>query len=184
MENTTRIRRVFEEPDIERSLRRIGYEIIEKHRVVDDLVLLGIPSRGVPLARRLSSMLREATGGTPVAVGALDITMYRDDLAHQPVRVPHPTDIPDSGISGKTVILVDDVLYTGRTVRSALDAIVDLGRPAAVQLAVLVDRGHRQLPIRPDYVGKNLPTAQSEKVSVLVREIDGEDAVVLEEVAS
>ncbi|MFP7696093.1 bifunctional pyr operon transcriptional regulator/uracil phosphoribosyltransferase PyrR [Trueperella sp. LYQ143] len=171
-------KRVLDAGDITRSLRRISYEIIERHHCIDDCVILGIPTRGVPLAQRLAQMLSQASG-TSVAAGQLDITMYRDDLAQQPTRVPHSTIIPPSGVTGKTVILVDDVLFSGRTVRAALDALVDVGRPAAIQLAVLVDRGHRELPIRADYVGKNLPTARDENVLVKLADIDGEDAVLL-----
>ncbi|MDO5025718.1 MAG: bifunctional pyr operon transcriptional regulator/uracil phosphoribosyltransferase PyrR [Trueperella sp.] len=181
MKNLAREKRVFTGDDIARSLRRIGYEIIERHHNVADVVLLGIPSRGVPLAQRLAVALTEASG-TAVDVGTLDITLYRDDLASRPIRVPHKTAIPPRGISDRVVILVDDVLYSGRTVRAALDALVDVGRPKAVQLAVLIDRGHRELPIRPDYVGKNLPTSREEQVAVYLSEIDGEDAVILGEV--
>ena len=137
-------------------------------------MLLGIPTRGVPLARRLAARLTQ-TEGIEVPVGSLDVTLYRDDLRLRPARTLGPTEVPDSGIDGKVVILVDDVLYSGRTVRAALDALGDLGRPRAVQLAVLVDRGHRELPIRPDYVGKNLPTAKREEVKVQLTETDGQD---------
>lgn len=160
---------------IARSLKRIAFEIIEKNQGGTQLVLLGIPTRGVNLAQRLAHTLSEV--GTDVPTGSLDITLYRDDLARQPARVPGPTLIPEGGIDGKTVILVDDVLYSGRTVRAALDALLDIGRPARVQLAVLVDRGHRELPIRADYVGKNLPTSREEQVSVLLQPIDETDAV-------
>lgn len=163
--------------DINRSLTRLSYEIIEKTGGGDDVVVLGIPTRGVDVATRIVEKLSQQ--GADVAAGVLDITMYRDDLDRHPTRTPHPTSIPACGIDGRTVILVDDVLYSGRTIRAALEALADLGRPAAVQLAVLVDRGHRQLPIRPDYVGKNLPTSRSESVSVLTQETDGIDAVVI-----
>ena len=143
-----------------------------------DVVLLGIPTRGVPLARRLAARLAD-TEGVRVPVGSLDITLYRDDLRLRPARTLGRTEVPDTGIDGMVVVLVDDVLYSGRTVRAALDALNDIGRPRAVQLAVLVDRGHRELPIRPDYVGKNLPTAKRELVRVLLTETDGEDAVTL-----
>jgi pyrimidine operon attenuation protein/uracil phosphoribosyltransferase len=141
-------------------------------------VLLGIPTRGVPLAGRLAAGLRQVEGH-PIPHGSLDITMYRDDLRLRPARTLGRTQVPPDGIDGKIVVLVDDVLYSGRTVRAALDALNDLGRPRAVQLAVLVDRGHRELPIRPDYVGKNLPTSQHEFVRVLLTEVDGQDAVLL-----
>ena len=145
----------------------------------DDLVLLGIPSRGVGLARRLGALV-EQIEGTTVPTGALDVTMYRDDLRGRPTRAPHPTTIPESGIDGRTVVLVDDVLYSGRTVRAALDALSDYGRPRAVRLAVLVDRGHRELPIRADHVGKNLPTAHAERVRVRLTEHDDvEDSVAI-----
>ncbi|WP_371152232.1 bifunctional pyr operon transcriptional regulator/uracil phosphoribosyltransferase PyrR [Buchananella felis] len=163
--------------EISRSLTRIAHEIIERNSGAEGVILLGIPKRGVPLARRLAARLADV--GVVVPVGALDITMYRDDLDRQPTRVPEPTFIPGGGIDGKTVVLVDDVLYSGRTVRAALDACKDVGRPASVQLVCLVDRGHRELPIRADYVGKNLPSARSESIRVLLEETDGRDAVVL-----
>lgn len=163
--------------DIARSLKRIAYEIVEKNSGLDDLVLMGIPTRGVQLAARLGQCLADVA--RPVPLGTLDITLYRDDLARQPARVPEPTVMPPEGIDGKTVVLVDDVLFSGRTIRAALDALNDHGRPSAVQLAVLVDRGHRELPIRADYVGKNLPTARREQVLVHLREIDGEDSVTI-----
>ncbi|SDP05335.1 pyrimidine operon attenuation protein / uracil phosphoribosyltransferase [Pedococcus dokdonensis] len=160
------------EADVARVLRRIAHEIIEHNKGASDLVVLGIPTRGVALARRLAALIQEVEG-TPVAVGALDVTMHRDDLRRQPTRSPMHTDIPPSGIDDKVVVLVDDVLYSGRTVRAALDALSDLGRPRIVRLAVLVDRGHRELPIRADHVGKNLPTSSSEKVRVRLSEPDG-----------
>jgi pyrimidine operon attenuation protein/uracil phosphoribosyltransferase len=169
---------VLERAEISRALTRIAHEIIERARGAEHLVLLGIPTRGVPLAGRLADLIGEVEGG-PVPQGSLDITMYRDDLRLRPARALGPTQVPPEGIDGRTVVLVDDVLYSGRTVRAALDALNDLGRPRAVQLAVLVDRGHRELPIRADYVGKNLPTSQSEQVRVLLTEVDGEDAVLL-----
>ena len=144
-------------------------------------MLLGIPTRGVPLAGRLAARIAQVED-RPMPHGSLDITMYRDDLRLRPARGLGPTNVPAEGIDGKTVVLVDDVLYSGRTVRAALDALNDLGRPLAVQLAVLVDRGHRELPIRADYVGKNLPTSQQELVRVLLTETDGEDGVLLEPV--
>lgn len=175
-------------PEIARSLFRIAHEIIERNRGLDDVVLLGIPSAGVPLAQRLSEALAHAAAedarlaGTPeperVPVGTLDITMYRDDLGRHPIRVPQPTRIPGETLEGKTVILVDDVLYSGRTIRAALDALGSIGRAGAVQLAVLVDRGHRELPIRADYVGKNLPTSRAEKVVVSLTELGAADDAV------
>ena len=169
---------VLGESEIRRALTRIAHEILERTDGGADVVLLGIPTRGVPLARRLAERLAQVEGH-PATAGSLDITMYRDDLRLRPARALGHTDVPPSGIDGKVVILVDDVLYSGRTVRAALDALGDLGRPRAVQLAVLVDRGHRELPIRADYVGKNLPTSQREMVRVLLDEVDGQDAVVL-----
>jgi pyrimidine operon attenuation protein/uracil phosphoribosyltransferase len=172
---------VLEAAEINRALTRIAHEIIERTRGAEQVVLMGIPTRGVPLADRLAGRISQVEG-RPVPHGSLDITMYRDDLRLRPARGLGPTKVPAEGIDGKTVVLVDDVLYSGRTVRAALDALNDLGRPLAVQLAVLVDRGHRELPIRADYVGKNLPTSQAEVVRVLVTETDGEDAVLLEPV--
>jgi pyrimidine operon attenuation protein/uracil phosphoribosyltransferase len=172
---------VLEATDIHRALTRIAHEILERTRGAEQVVLLGIPTRGVPLAGRLAARITQVED-RPVPHGSLDITMYRDDLRLRPARGLGPTNVPAEGIDGKTVVLVDDVLYSGRTVRAALDALNDLGRPLAVQLAVLVDRGHRELPIRADYVGKNLPTSQQEVVRVLLTETDGEDAVLLEPV--
>jgi pyrimidine operon attenuation protein/uracil phosphoribosyltransferase len=169
---------VWEPAEISRALTRIAHEILERTDGAPDVVLLGIPTRGVPLARRLAERLTQVEGRA-VRVGSLDITMYRDDLRLRPARALGHTDVPVTGIDGTVVVLVDDVLYSGRTVRAALDALNDIGRPRAVQLAVLVDRGHRELPIRPDYVGKNLPTSLPEVVRVLLSEIDGRDAVVL-----
>lgn len=165
--------------EIRRALTRIGHEILERTDGAGNVVLLGIPTRGVPLARRLAARLAD-TEGVRVPVGSLDITLYRDDLRLRPARTLGHTEVPGSGIDGMVVVLVDDVLYSGRTVRAALDALGDLGRPRAVQLAVLVDRGHRELPIRPDYVGKNLPTSKREVVRVLLTETDGEDSVTLQ----
>ena len=173
------VRRVLEAPDIGRALTRIAHEVLERAKGADDLVLLGIPSRGVPLAHRLSARIA-AVEGTDVPVGSLDVTMYRDDLRLHPARALERTDLPPEGVEGRTVVLVDDVLFSGRTVRAALDALGDLGRPARVQLAVLVDRGHRELPIRADYVGKNLPTSLTERVHVMLEETDGEDSVTIE----
>jgi pyrimidine operon attenuation protein/uracil phosphoribosyltransferase len=164
--------------EIRRALSRIAHEVLERTHGGEGVVLLGIPTRGVPLARRLASRIGEFEG-EPVAHGSLDVTMYRDDLRLRPARALRRTEIPQDGIDGKTVVLVDDVLYSGRTIRAALEALNDLGRPRSVQLAVLVDRGHRELPIRADYVGKNLPTAHREVVRVLLAEIDGEDSVLL-----
>ncbi len=171
-------RPVLDSSDIRRALTRIAHEIVERNKGSHEVVLLGIPTRGVHLARRLAERIVEVEG-TSVPVGSLDVTMYRDDLGLRPARSLEHTDIPPEGVDGRVVVLVDDVLFSGRTVRAALDALIDIGRPRAVQLAILVDRGHRELPIRADYVGKNLPTSLREAVSVLVSEIDGQDAVVL-----
>jgi pyrimidine operon attenuation protein / uracil phosphoribosyltransferase len=171
-------RMVLEPAEIRRALTRIAHEILERTSGAGDVVLLGIPTRGVPLAHRLAERL-EQVEGHQVPAGSLDITMYRDDLRLRPARALGHTEVPTAGIDDKIVVLVDDVLYSGRTVRAALDALGDIGRPRAVQLAVLIDRGHRELPIRPDYVGKNLPTSQREIVRVLLTEVDGEDAVLL-----
>jgi pyrimidine operon attenuation protein / uracil phosphoribosyltransferase len=165
---------VLTSDDINRAVRRIAHEILEANKGPEGLLLLGIPTRGAFLARRLADALRDVEG-TEVPVGSLDVTMYRDDLRSQPTRAVEPTHIPGDGVDGLVVVLVDDVLYSGRTVRSALDALADLGRPRAVRLAVLVDRGHRELPIRADYVGKNLPTSHSERVMVRLAEHDGEE---------
>jgi len=164
--------------DVHRVIDRMAHQILEKTRGAQHTVLLGIPTRGVPLARRLAARIR-AFEGIDVPVGVLDITLYRDDLAMKATRAVGPTDVPPTGVDGQRVILVDDVLFSGRTVRAALDALSDLGRPSSVQLAVLVDRGHRELPIRADYVGKNIPTARTESVRVSLAEIDGEDEVNL-----
>jgi pyrimidine operon attenuation protein/uracil phosphoribosyltransferase len=171
-------RPVLEGPEISRALTRIAHELVERSKGAADLVLLGIPSRGVPLARRLAERVAAAEGH-PVPVGALDVTMYRDDLRFRPARALEHTDIPPGGIDGKIVVLVDDVLFSGRTVRAALTALDDVGRPRAVRLAVLVDRGHRELPIRADHVGKNIPTSMREAVKVLLDEVDGRDAVLI-----
>ncbi len=172
-------RTVLQQADIARALTRISHEILESNRGSADLVLLGIPTRGVFLARRLGAILDSIEPGSGT-VGALDVTMYRDDLAKQPTRTPSPTDIPSVGVDGKTVVLVDDVLYSGRTIRAALDALSDLGRPRAVRLAVLIDRGHRELPIRADFVGKNLPTSADERINVRLLEIDGSEEVTIQ----
>jgi len=169
-------------PEIGRALTRIAHEILERNKGGSEVVLLGIPTRGLPLARRLAARLVAVEPGldADALVGSLDVTMYRDDLAYHPTRTIGATDIPGAGVDGKVVVLVDDVLFSGRTIRAALDAISDLGRPRAVQLAALVDRGHRELPIRADYVGKNLPTSVQERVRVLLDETDGRDAVLIE----
>ncbi|MFS0715095.1 bifunctional pyr operon transcriptional regulator/uracil phosphoribosyltransferase PyrR [Microbacterium sp. 2P01SA-2] len=171
-------RTVLHEADIARALTRISHEILESNKGPADLVILGIPRRGVPLATRIGSLLAEISG-TAVPVGALDVTMYRDDLHRNPTRAPQPTEIPAGGIDGKVVVLVDDVLFSGRSIRAALDALQDVGRPAAVRLAALVDRGHRELPIRPDFVGKNLPSARDERVNVRLREVDAVEEVTI-----
>jgi pyrimidine operon attenuation protein/uracil phosphoribosyltransferase len=169
---------VMDAGDVDRAIRRIAHEVLERNRGSDDVVLLGIQTRGVPLAERLAAALEEIEG-EPVAWGSLDIGMYRDDLDRRPKRPLGATEVPVP-LGGKTVVLVDDVLYTGRTIRAALDALADLGRPNRVQLAALVDRGHRELPIRPDYVGKNVPTSRDERVTVSLVERDGEDGVIIE----
>ncbi len=170
-------------PDIARITARIAHEIIEKTAFesasADRVVLLGIPTRGAPLARRLAAAIGDFAGAPPPA-GTVDPTLYRDDLRRRPARPLAETTLPDGGVDDRLVVLVDDVLYSGRTALAALDALREHGRPRAVQLAVLVDRGHRELPIRPDYVGKNVPTAQSEQVRVLLTETDGRDEVLLE----
>jgi pyrimidine operon attenuation protein / uracil phosphoribosyltransferase len=165
--------------DLARVVDRIAHQILEKTEGARDCTLLGIPTRGVPLARRLAARIR-AFEGVDVPTGVLDVTLYRDDLRLRGTRAVGHTDLPPGGIDTRCVILVDDVLFSGRTVRAALDALKDLGRARAVQLAVLVDRGHRELPIRADYVGKNIPTALTETVRVLLSEIDGADEVRLE----
>lgn len=169
---------ILDQEGIRRSLTRIAHEIIERNKGTGNLVLIGIRRRGVPLAERLAERIKEIEGRA-VPVGTLDITLYRDDLttmAYQPLV--RSTEVPFS-VSGKTVVLVDDVIYTGRTIRAALDAVMDLGRPRVIQLAVLIDRGHRELPIRPDYVGKNVPTSGKEEALVKLHEIDGEERVVI-----
>jgi len=172
-------RRIMAGEDVRRAVIRISHEIIEKQAGTEGLVLVGIQRRGVPLAHRVAAAIREHEGAE-IPVGALDITFYRDDLsmvAQQPVV--KGTAIPFD-LNGRTVVLVDDVLYTGRTIRAAMDALIDFGRPQAIRLAVLVDRGHRELPIRADHVGKNVPTSREEIVKVLLEDIDGEDAVEIE----
>lgn len=172
-------RTVLSSDDIRRAITRISHEIIEHNRGVENLLILGVPTRGVQLANRIAAIIKEHSG-SKVDVGALDVTLYRDDLFEQPTRSVGASDIPALGTKGRAVVLVDDVLFSGRTVRAAMDALNDHGRPASVRLAVLVDRGHRQLPIRADYVGKNLPTAMSERISVRLSEVDGVDEVVIE----
>jgi pyrimidine operon attenuation protein/uracil phosphoribosyltransferase len=169
-------RTVLDARDISRALTRISHEILERNKGLDDLVLLGIPTRGVHLASRVGERIAKVEGAE-VPVGTLDITMYRDDLRKNPTRGPHHTEMPPGGVDGKVVVLVDDVLFSGRTVRAALDAMNDLGRPATVRLAVLIDRGHRELPIRADHVGKNLPSSRTERVMVRLEESDGYDEV-------
>lgn len=169
-------RRVLSKCDIAHALRRIAHEIIDHNKEAGGLVILGIPTRGDALAHRLVGLLAEVKD-SDVFVGSLDVTMYRDDLRRQPTRTAGHTMIPVSGIDDKVVVLVDDVLYSGRTVRAALDALGDFGRPRAVRLAVLVDRGHRELPIRTDHVGKHLPTTKSERVRVCLAEEDGSEEV-------
>jgi pyrimidine operon attenuation protein/uracil phosphoribosyltransferase len=175
---------VLAEADIDRALTRIAHEILEANKGSKDLVLLGIPRRGYPLARRLAAKIAATDPGVKAEdiTGQLDVTMFRDDLKRQPTRAPLPTQLPATGIDDKVVVLVDDVLYSGRTIRAALDALVDLGRPRIVRLAVLVDRGHRELPIRADHVGKNLPTSSAEKVRVHLSETDTVDGRPVNEV--
>ncbi len=167
---------------VARTIARMAHEIVERHHALEELALIGVRTRGVPIARRLSSVLADITGDT-VPAGVLDITLYRDDLMRQPVG-PQPilrrTEI-DFSIDNRRILLVDDVLYTGRTVRAALDALIDFGRPRTIELLVLVDRGHRELPIKADYVGKNLPTSLEESVQVRLAEVEGLDEVVIED---
>ena len=170
---------VLDDAALDRALTRIAHEILERNGGAKELAFVGLRTRGVTLAQRLNAKIA-GIDGTTVPVGTLDITLYRDDLDMRGAPVIRGTDIPFS-IKNKTVVLVDDVLFTGRTIRAALDALIDLGRPKMIQLAILVDRGHRELPIRPDYIGKNLPTSKRETVAVRLREHDGEDRVVIEE---
>jgi pyrimidine operon attenuation protein/uracil phosphoribosyltransferase len=174
--NTSRV--LLDAADIGRALTRIAHEILERNKGPADIILLGIPTRGVWLARRVGATM-SSIEGVDIPTGSLDITMYRDDLRLQPARTLERTDIPTAGVDGAIVVLVDDVLFSGRTVRAALDALNDVGRPKAVQLAVLVDRGHRQLPIRADFVGKNLPTSLDERVRVTLSEYDDDDSVAI-----
>jgi pyrimidine operon attenuation protein/uracil phosphoribosyltransferase len=171
-------RELLSAADVARTIARIAHQIIEKTAGAEDLVLIGIPTRGTVLARRLAAAIGEFAGTAP-AVGSVDPTLYRDDLRRRPARALEDTAVPEGGVDDKLVVLVDDVLMSGRTVRAALDALGDHGRPRAVQLAVLVDRGHRELPIRADYVGKNVPTSRGEQILVLLTEIDGRDGVQL-----
>ncbi|QGP92959.1 Bifunctional protein PyrR [Neomoorella glycerini] len=172
--------RIMDADKLRRALTRIAHEILERNRGTGNLVLIGIRRRGVPLAERLQKLIEEIEG-VKVPLGILDITLYRDDLTTLSVQpVIHRTEIPFN-ISGKKVVLVDDVLFTGRTVRAALDALIDLGRPQNIQLAVIIDRGHRELPIRADYVGKNVPTSRKEEIAVQLEEIDGVDQVLIRE---
>lgn len=171
-------RTLLESSDVRRAITRMAHELVEHDPDVEQLVLLGIPTRGAVLARRLGEQMSRI-GGRTVPVGVLDITLYRDDLAAQPTRATARTDVPVD-LDRATVVLVDDVLYSGRSVRAALDALTAFGRPAVVRLAVLVDRGHRELPIRPDSVGRNLPSAKTERIRVRLAEIDGEDSVTIE----
>ncbi len=170
---------VLSSQEIERALKRIAHEILEANEGSGDLILLGIPTRGVPIANRLTAILRQIEPGYQGELGTLDITMYRDDLSNQEREI-RPTLLPASGITDKVVVLVDDVLFSGRTIRAALDALSDFGRPRQVKLAALIDRGHRELPIRPDFVGKNIPTAKSERVTVQLVEHDDIDQVVID----
>ncbi|KFF60613.1 bifunctional pyrimidine regulatory protein PyrR uracil phosphoribosyltransferase [Cryobacterium sp. MLB-32] len=171
---------VLTQADITRALTRISHEILESNRGPDNLVILGIPTRGVVLARRIAQTIaRIEPTASAVRVGSLDVTLYRDDLAHTRTRTPSRTQIPGS-IDGATVVLVDDVLYSGRTIRSALDALGDHGRPTIVRLAVLVDRGHRELPIRADFVGRNLPSSTEERINVHLEETDGDEFVSID----
>ena len=172
------VRQVLDSSDITRTTKRIAHEILEGTPDVSSLVLLGIPTRGAALASRLAGHIADISGDV-VDVGVIDVTMYRDDVASGPIRTPQPSSIPAGGIDNRVVVLVDDVLFSGRTVRAALDALVNLGRPRTVRLAVLVDRGHRELPIRADFVGKNIPTQMGERVSVRLDEVDGEEGVVM-----
>jgi pyrimidine operon attenuation protein/uracil phosphoribosyltransferase len=174
-------RTVLSESDIDRAVTRIAHEIIESNQGTQDLVILGIPTRGVYLAKRIFESIAKTEGELNVSVlGQIDITMYRDDLQNNPTRAVGKTEIPETGLNDKVVVLVDDVLFSGRTIRAALDAINDFGRPKAVRLAVLIDRGHRELPIRADFVGKNLPTSLEERIRVHLSESDVQNEVVIQ----
>jgi len=175
----TSSRIVADPDDISRALRRLAHQVVENVKDVTNVVIMGIPTRGVPIAQRLAKNIGDIEN-ISIPVGSLDVTLFRDDLQMRPSKALEQTHLPVEGIDGKIVILVDDVLFSGRTIRAALDAINEYGRPAVVQLAVLVDRGHRELPIRADYVGKNLPTSLNEKVSVQISEIDSVDQVVIQ----
>lgn len=164
---------MMNEMEMMRALTRLSYEIIERNQGIDNVVLVGIETRGVNIAQRIAKKIESIEG--PIEVLSLNIKAYRDDADSAPIL---PANAPD--LSGKNVVLVDDVLFTGRSIRAAMDAVVDMGRPAEISLAILVDRGHRELPIRPDYIGKNIPTAKSERVRVHVKEVDGEDSVIIE----
>lgn len=169
---------IFDEQDIRRAVTRIAHEIVERNRGCDDLLFIGIHTRGVPLAKRIAACISEFEGKM-IPVGAIDVTLHRDDLSStEPVFPLRPTDIPPD-FEERRIILVDDVLFTGRTIRAAMDALIDYGRPQSIQLVVLVDRGHRELPIRADYVGKNVPTSKHEKVIARLKEIDGSDEIIL-----
>jgi pyrimidine operon attenuation protein/uracil phosphoribosyltransferase len=174
---TNRATVIMSSDDIRRALTRMGHEVIERNAGAHDIVLVGIRTRGVPLARRIAGLVGQFEGVAPPC-GGLDITLYRDDLDQARPRAPHPTSLPFD-VGSRKVVLVDDVLYTGRTVRAAMDALMDFGRPRGIQLLVLVDRGHRELPIRADYVGKNVPTARSESIEVKLDETDEVDLVLL-----
>jgi pyrimidine operon attenuation protein/uracil phosphoribosyltransferase len=178
---STQGRLVLDEGDISRALTRIAHQILERNKGAEGLLLLGIPTRGVQLANRLAALI-SSIEALEIPVGTLDVTLHRDDLRLRPARPLAKTLVPEGGLDGRLVVLIDDVLFSGRTIRAALDAIGEIGRPAAVQLAVLIDRGHRELPIRADYVGKNLPTSMHESVKVSLREIDGADRVTINEV--
>ena len=170
---------VLPAPDISRALTRISHEILERNAGSSTITLLGIPTRGAHLAKRIAEIISKIEG-VPIQVGTLDVTLHRDDLRMRPPRALMPTMIPSLGVEGRNVILVDDVLYSGRTIRAALDALGEIGRPKSVQLAILVDRGHRELPIRADYVGKNIPTSAAQSVIVHLTELDGADEVLIE----
>jgi pyrimidine operon attenuation protein/uracil phosphoribosyltransferase len=172
--------RIMDRDGLRRVLVRIAHEIVERNQGTGDLIIVGIKNRGVPLASRIAGVIRQ-TEGVEVPTGSLDTTLYRDDIGPRERRVVNSLSVP-MDVHDKSVVLVDDVLYTGRTIRAAMDALIDMGRPRLIQLAVVVDRGHRELPIRPDFVGKNVPTSKKEVVDVLVDEVDGEDGVVIREI--